>query len=124
MKRLRRIIFNALTVLSLLLCVATVTLWIIIGNAKHSLLGRIENPHTTVTGFYLRLTAAIVPYWFVTALTAFIPMLWLATYVIGYGERFALRRHAQHQCPRCSYDLRATPGRCPKCGTILEKATA
>jgi hypothetical protein len=54
-----------------------------------------------------------VPHWLLAALTAAAPALW------------AVRRRRRREgparsgvCPRCGYDLRATPGRCPECGTM------
>jgi hypothetical protein len=47
--------------------------------------------------------------------------LWLCSLLSGYyGVRF-LRRAREPlpgHCTVCGYDLRATPDRCPKCGTI------
>lgn len=55
--------------------------------------------------------------------------LWLIALVLGLpamvvvGQRRARRRRSQHgRCPTCGYDLRATPQRCPECGTIPSSA--
>jgi hypothetical protein len=34
-------------------------------------------------------------------------------------RRLILTRRAQGQCVHCGYDLRATPGRCPECGSPI-----
>jgi hypothetical protein len=51
-----------------------------------------------------------IPYWLPTSLTAISALV-------------ALRQRLRHEravglCPTCGYDLRATPGRCPECGTV------
>ena len=49
-----------------------------------------------------------VPYWFLAASFAVPPVLTIRARV--------RRRRGHGLCPSCSYDLRATPGRCPECG--------
>jgi hypothetical protein len=51
------------------------------------------------------------PYWFLNLLFATPPILWL----INRHRR--ARRSKSNLCPTCGYDLRATPDRCPECGT-------
>jgi hypothetical protein len=53
-----------------------------------------------------------VPFWFITLLTGMIPLIWLQ-------NRFT--RKLPGQCAVCGYDLRATPDRCPECGTVPKK---
>ena len=76
------------------------------GTARHSFL--IERDTVTVS------TRAVwVPHW---------ALLVLATVAAVFASRryrrrlAAERRKAAGCCPRCGYDLRATPGRCPECG--------
>ncbi len=55
------------------------------------------------------------PAWFIAALTAALPMIrvpWLVRLAKARARRKA------GSCPICGYDLRATPDRCPECGTI------
>jgi hypothetical protein len=53
-----------------------------------------------------------VPFWFLTLAAGAFPMFWL---------RFHLKRTPHGHCATCNYDLRATPDRCPECGTIPAK---
>src|SRR5207248_9176853 len=58
----------------------------------------------------------IQPLWFLTLVTGILPLLW------AYRRWRNMRRRkllAAHRCPVCGYDLRASPTRCPECGTSI-----
>jgi hypothetical protein len=57
-----------------------------------------------------------LPYWAIAAVLC-LPVLWRAGAI-------ALRRRAWGPgcCSRCGYDLRATPDRCPECGTVHSRS--
>jgi hypothetical protein len=55
----------------------------------------------------------VVPYWFLCLLSA----VWPVTR--SYRQHkldVELERHLRGLCPKCGYDMRATPDRCPECG--------
>jgi len=55
-----------------------------------------------------------MPEWILAAIFAVLPAFWL--------RRQLRHRHTRvGYCPVCGYDLRATPDRCPECGTLSPK---
>ena len=58
---------------------------------------------------------AVVPSWSAALLTAVLPTIMFARL---RKRRLVRRRLASGQCAHCGYDLRATEGRCPECGTV------
>ena len=59
-----------------------------------------------------------VPYWFLLTIPAVLPAGWVVG--VGVRRRRAKRLLRANVCPSCGYDLRATPDRCPECGTVAK----
>jgi len=164
-KRVLRILLNSLTVLSLLVCLATVVMWVR-GNQKADILAyhsnhalhRLLNSQAGLQYTYisedltdprtLRYTCMLsffhgwhyyrdisrnggsgfhfetgrnpfqfdigLPYWLICLITALIPAARLTA-------RLRRKRPPPGLCPKCRYDLRATPDRCPECGTVSQQ---
>jgi hypothetical protein len=53
----------------------------------------------------------VFPLWFVALCSCALPARWL------FVSRRRRVRRAAGLCPTCGYDLRASPSRCPECGT-------
>jgi len=59
---------------------------------------------------------AVAPFWSVVAMWGMLPLTWVGMRVRS-GMR-GRRRRRLGLCVACGYDVRATPGRCPECGTV------
>ncbi|MDB5329892.1 MAG: hypothetical protein JWP03_1043 [Phycisphaerales bacterium] len=74
----------------------------------------IDHPHIEGLGLY----NVFLPQWLCAALSA------AAAFAAfrALRARQIMMRLRMKLCVRCAYDLRATPGRCPECGTVVEPA--
>jgi hypothetical protein len=60
----------------------------------------------------------IVPYWLIAAVATPLPA-WRV--VVGVRRSRRRRRVRRGLCAACGYDLRASAGRCPECGRVVEQ---
>jgi hypothetical protein len=70
-------------------------------------------------GFTPGMRSVIVSWWLVSLILAICPAFWVYN---TWRRRRRARIQDEHLCPVCFYDLRATPERCPECGTIVAAA--
>jgi hypothetical protein len=68
----------------------------------------------STASMFVQVRVFAVPYWVVVVL----PLTLAATALWRRSRRARARRQAG-LCVHCGYDLRATPARCPECGTVV-----
>jgi hypothetical protein len=122
----KRKLFNAMAVLSAVLCVATVVLWayascrnisFFTGESPSRIFWVATSSEILVIGINPMRKIAYIGYWQLV-----VPAAALAAAAIFLRGRN--RRRSNGTCRKCGYDLRATPERCPECGTVPTRAAA
>ena len=133
-------LFHAASALSLLLCVATVVMWARSYRVHDVLRGRtrgreVQSAWFSADGRFGRaisffdpvrrkrivVTAADGGYYYMDFLPLFcvLPLAWLVLWTM----RKKSKPHRAATCAKCGYDLRATPDRCPECGTLVARTS-
>jgi hypothetical protein len=118
-----RILFNSATLVSLLLSIATVTLWLRSYFASDLIDWRIWfgeeslGPIRSDRGFLIVFSYPVTNEREFPHALALLPFLALPFWwALRHPRR--LRPPAEFRCDNCGYDLRATPNRCPECGSL------